>query len=267
MNEFLKAFPKTTNSMPFHVQLAGITYPDANYRIERNNSDVSVIEYIIDGMGYVTVKGRTHCVSKDTIYFLEKGEDHCYYSDEERPFEKIFLNISGSFCQTLVSEYNISRRNFFSGEGLKSLFERIIEIIRSPVSDNEMQSALQGLFIEIISRLSFTQSEEMYSREALELKNYLDSNLGHIVSADELSGVIYRSDDYCLKLFKKEFGITPYAYQIERKIQVSKSLLLNTNMSVGEIADTLGYVDLHYFSNLFLKKCGCRPLKYRKNNF
>ena len=97
------------------------------------------------------------------------------------------------------------------------------------------------------------------------LKNYLDSHQERIVSADELAKNIFRSKDYCLKLFRREFHITPYAYQIERKMETAKSLLADTHISIGDIAEKLGYSDIHYFSNLFQKKCGCRPSEYRKS--
>ena len=128
-----------------------------------------------------------------------------------------------------------------------------------------MQSALQGVFLEIIARLSLAQTDAMHSEEALKIKSYLDLNLSRLVNAKELAGVVFRSPDYCLKLFLREFGITPYSYQISRKMQVAKSLLRDTNMSIEEIAESLGYSDAHYFSNLFLQKCGSRPTSYRKS--
>ena len=130
--------------------------------------------------------------------------------------------------------------------------------------ENEIQAALQGLFVEILARLSYAQAESGYSDEAVKLQNFLNANLDRIVSTKELAAEIYRSPDYCQKLFRREFGVTPYAYQLDRKMQIAKALLTDTTRSVGEIAESLGYSDLHYFSNLFMEKCGCRPLRYRK---
>ena len=128
-----------------------------------------------------------------------------------------------------------------------------------------MQSALQGIFIEILCSLSLAESEAHHSVEALKMKEFLDENIHRLVSATELSRVIFRSSDYCLKLFKREFGVTPYAYQINRKMELAKYFLSKTEMSVEEIAESLGYCDVHYFSNLFINKCGIRPSAYRKS--
>ncbi|MBE6631303.1 MAG: AraC family transcriptional regulator [Ruminococcaceae bacterium] len=262
--EFVKAFYPTDTEAPIHIELAGISYPDPKYHIRRNISNIWVIEYVLEGIGYVKHGNKVHQVTKDTIYLLHKGEPHNYYSDTDEPFSKIFLNVRGSICEQLISSHGLSNEYFFDGSGVKNSFEKILSVINSDDSDNEKQSTLQGIFIEILSRISKVHYESMHSEEALKLKDYLDSNLSGIVSAKELAQIIFRSPDYCLKLFKREFGITPYAYQLERKMQVAKSLLSDTHMSVGEIASTLGYSDLHYFSNLFKEKCGCRPLTYRK---
>ena len=265
LNEYLKSFADPDKKMPFYITLAGITYPDPSYHITRTHADISVIEYVTDGDGYVILDGETHHVCRDMIYFLPQGKRHNYYSDSENPFTKIFLNISGDFCKHLVLAYGLSGKNFFDGNGLKPAFERIISVICSDISDSDMQAALQGIFVEIISRLSVAMRETKHSDEALKLKSYLDSNHERLVSTKELSKIIFRSQDYCQKLFSREFDLTPYAYQLERKMQTAKSLLADTQMSVGEIAEKLGYSDIHYFSNLFYKKCGCRPLSYRKS--
>ncbi len=265
MNEYLKPFACAPQKAPFYISLAGVTYPSPTYHITRTKADTFVIEYVTDGAGYVFANGKMNYVGKDTVYLLVSGEKHDYYADSENPFKKIFLNLSGDFCKQLLLAYGLSGKHFFDGNGLKPTFEKITHIISSDMPDSEMQTTLQGIFVEIISKLSIATQETKHSEEALKLKNYLDSNISRLVSTAELAKTIFRSQDYCQKLFSREFGITPYAYQLERKMQTAKSLLADTDLSVGEIAEKLGYTDIHYFSNLFQKKCSCRPTEYRKS--
>lgn len=264
MNEDIKVFLPKDHAEPFWISMAGVTFPDSSYHIVRNPSDVSVIEYIIDGVGYVEQDGKKHPVTKDQIYFLMADERQEYYADEQQPFTKIFMNISGSFCEHLVRAYGLSGQHFFDGNGLKETFEQIRTIFHAAIPEQEMQFRLQGVFVEILSRLSNRERERNYSVEARALKEYLDLHMDRIVSVKELSSSIYRSSDYCLKLFNREFQTTPYAYQIDRKMALAKTLLGDTQMSVSEIAESLGYHDAHYFSNLFKKKCGSSPAYYRK---
>lgn len=263
LREDLKVLAADEN-MPLTIVLAGFTYPSPGYIITRQSAPIFVIEYVTGGVGYVDLDGEIHKICKDTVYILKEGERHRYYADENDPFSKIFMNFSGSMAEKLLSSYKISDKYFFSGNGLLPIFERILEVIRSDASEQEMQASLQGILVEILSRLSQSESEARHSPEALKLKAYLDSADSRIVSAGEMAKYIFRSPDYCLKLFKREFGITPYAYQVKRKMEIAKSLLTDTAMTVGEIAVSLGYSDVHYFSNLFYAKCKCRPFAYRK---
>ena len=137
-------------------------------------------------------------------------------------------------------------------------------LLHSSRSGEEIQSALQGIFVEILSGLSRCHSESKYSSEVLVLKRFLDDNTDRIISSRELSALIFRSPDYCQKLFLKELGTTPYEYQLKNKINIAKTYLANTNMSIGQISEALGYSDQHHFSNLFKSKCGISPFAWRK---
>lgn len=258
----MKAFTRTGS--PFYISLAGTSYCDASYIIERKSSPNAVMEYIVDGEGWVQFRGKTYHLGRDTIYFLPAGEDQKYWADGENPFVKIFMDLRGDLVAQLTESYGLSDKFVFDGKGLKHIFERIQTLLHSELDDSEIQSALQGIFVESLSSLSRTQAEAHHSEEALKLKRYLDSNTHKIVSSRELATEIFRSPDYCQKLFLREFGITPYEYQLKNKMNIAKTLLVSTTMTVGEISESLGYSDQHHFSNLFKSKCGMPPLSWRK---
>lgn len=267
LREVRKIFPDQSVGSTLHIEMAGITYPDPTYHITRSHSHTWVVEYVTDGEGYINLEGKLCHVAKDMIYFLPARIAHDYYADPKNPYTKIFMNITDvNLCDHLVASFGLTGKYFFSGEGLKELFEKILITIHSDIDDYDMQSVFHGIFVEILSRLSHSEQIAAHDNEAMKIKRYLNANVHRIVSVKELSELIFRSQDYCLKLFRREFGITPYSYQLEMKMRIAKALLSDTNMSVGDIAASLGYDDLHYFSNLFNDKCGCRPLSYRKNN-
>ena len=65
-------------------------------------------------------------------------------------------------------------------------------------------------------------------------------------------------------LVKKAGGVTPYAYVLGKRIDLSKKLLVDTNLTVKQIADKLCFTDEYYFSNLFKRKVGVSPAAYRR---
>ncbi len=68
---------------------------------------------------------------------------------------------------------------------------------------------------------------------------------------------------YFCDLFKKETGKNYSQFLNEVRIEKSKYLLLNTNLSILEIALTVGYNNQNYYNIAFKKITGITPLKYR----
>lgn len=72
------------------------------------------------------------------------------------------------------------------------------------------------------------------------------------------------SPNYFGDLVKRELHITAQEYVQNKLITAAQNLLRNTQMSVGEIAEELGFAYPNHFIRLFRKKVGETPLKYRK---
>lgn len=263
MHEDIRTFPVAEN-MPLHISMAGISYCDGSYHIQRTVSPMTVIEYVLSGEGYITVGEQDVSVSADQIYILRPGISHNYYSSAEHPWEKIFLNLEGTLPVLLLEQYALTEEWLFDGAGLKELFLRIAEIVKSKEPDPQDETTLAALYFEIIARLGHSRTRAIHSSEAVQLKDYLDRNTDRIVSNKELADHIYRSPDYCVKLFGREYGVTPYAYQMNEKMNIARRLLRDTNMPIARIASSVGYHDPCYFSGLFRRMCGTSPREYRK---
>lgn len=85
-----------------------------------------------------------------------------------------------------------------------------------------------------------------------------------------LPQVWYFADKVCLSpnyfgdLIKKETGMTAQEYIQNKIINVSKEWVVNTNLTISQIADELGFQYSQHFSRVFKKNVGCTPLEYRR---
>ena len=70
---------------------------------------------------------------------------------------------------------------------------------------------------------------------------------------------------YLSHAFKREFGISPINYMISKRIEESKYLLTETDLSMSQIAQLLGFSSLSYFSQVFRRTQEISPKEYRKN--
>lgn len=265
MHEDIRTFPQT-EGLPLHISMAGISYCDGSYHIQRQVSAVTVIEYVIKGEGYITCGGTDVLVPADKVYILRRGDAHNYYSCAANPWEKIFINLEGPLPLTLLDQYGLSGQWLFDGSGLKELFLRAEKLVREP-DGPFTETALAAIFFEAVARLGHSQSRAVHAEEAVRMKDFLDRSTGRIVSNQELAAKIYRSPDYCVKLFGREYGVTPYAYQMRGKMDIARRLLQETAMPVSRVAASVGYHDPCYFSGLFRRMCGCSPREYRRRAY
>lgn len=72
------------------------------------------------------------------------------------------------------------------------------------------------------------------------------------------------SPNYFGDLVKKELHTTAQDYLQEKIISAAKRLLLDTSLSVNEVAEELGFSYANHFSRMFAKRTGVSPLKFRK---
>lgn len=251
-------------SHPFSAALIGVSFCTGKYHIRRKNSPYTVVEYIVDGEGYVMQDGEFHPAGKDQIYICPANTHHDYYSSSDKPWTKIWMNIYGNIPLLVLKEYGLSGTIIANAKPLKPLFEEVKALIYSDKSNEECRKDILALFMRMVNELFLLKNQEKAADEASTMKLYLDNNKHRIVSNLELSSCIFRSTDYCVKLFKREFGTTPYNYQLEQKILTACQMLSQTDISIIELTSALGYSDPQYFSNLFKSKCGMSPSAYRK---
>jgi AraC-like DNA-binding protein len=244
-----------------NIQICGITYPDKNYEISRKHSKVACIEYIEKGMGVVEIDGQTFYPEAGDSYFLQAGTAHHYFSDQESPWQKVFINVSGSLLDSLIEGYNLKNIYYFKGLDLSEAMGSILKQAKENQEDSteEIICILNRIFLKMREHIK-PQASDM----AQKMKEYLRNNATSAFQMDALCNYISRSESQTIKIFKKAYGITPYAYFLSQKIKLAKVMLLNTNLSVKEIANNLSFGDVYYFSNVFKQKTGVSPTKYRK---
>jgi len=101
------------------------------------------------------------------------------------------------------------------------------------------------------------------------LKNYFETggDKEHgIPSVKYVADQVNLSPGYLSDLLKKETGLNAQDHIHFFVIEQAKTILLQTNQSISEIAYSLGFEYPQYFSRLFKQKTGKTPLEYRSLN-
>lgn len=103
------------------------------------------------------------------------------------------------------------------------------------------------------------------------VERYCRENYMRQISLEELIELVHYNKTSLLQRFREVYGTTPRNYIIQIRLQKARELLTDTDYSVSEISDQVGFTSVHYFSRFFKEKEKYSPLEYRmrhtKNRF
>ncbi|MGM0921253.1 MAG: response regulator [Bacillota bacterium] len=96
-------------------------------------------------------------------------------------------------------------------------------------------------------------------------KKYIHNHYQESLSLEDVAANVELTPTYFTKMFKEQTKLTFIDYVTDVRIEKSKELLLNTKLSLKEIAYEVGYKDPNYFSRVFKKWTNLSPKHYRSN--
>ena len=96
------------------------------------------------------------------------------------------------------------------------------------------------------------------------IKSYVKNNLSRKITLADLSWHLHCSTVTLTEHFKNEFGITIMDYVMNKRMEKAQRLLLNSELSIREVADECGFSDNEYFSRCFKETHGMSPTAWRR---
>ena len=93
---------------------------------------------------------------------------------------------------------------------------------------------------------------------------YISRHYAEPIRLDELASSVDLAESTCCRLFKKNMGCTIFEYINNVRLLQSERLLLETELSVTEIAMQCGFGSASYYNCNFKAKTGLSPRAYRQ---
>lgn len=269
MREDFKIFINSNiETMPYAMESIGVSYCDESYRMTRSCAHVNVFEYVISGTGTIeTSHGIFHPSAGDS-YFLRVGESHNYYADPKDPWVKIWINVMGVLPPAILDAYGLHHSMLFPRFDISDHLKRIHKIAYANSTDqNAMYDQCLSVFINMCQHIHQTfLAYRPYSdipENVIQLKNYIDLHLDEPLTTEKCNDITGLSTSQTIRSFRQAYGIPPYEYLSQRRIESAKVLLRGSLLSIQDIAAQLGFSDQYYFAKYFKKKCGISPKDYR----
>ena len=93
--------------------------------------------------------------------------------------------------------------------------------------------------------------------------DYIHASFKESFSTEDVAKVCCCSESYLRSVFSKFNGMSILEYKERLRIEAAKEMLKSDIFKIREIAESLGYCDVYYFSKCFTASVGIPPFKYR----
>ncbi len=91
---------------------------------------------------------------------------------------------------------------------------------------------------------------------------FIDENCTRALTLDDICAVAALSPFYLIRAFKKNYGMTPHAYLVNRRIQYGRSQL-RQGRAIADVALEAGFADQAHFQRSFKQIVAATPRQYR----
>ena len=144
---------------------------------------------------------------------------------------------------------------------IQSIFSELYERSESVSFDTALE--ITGLLYRFFSLLFVNQNISQKQDLIGTAKKIIDYNYNTDLCVSDLSESLGVSFAHFSRLFRQTLGVSPKQYIVNRRIERAKYLLINTNATIAEISNSVGYEDPLYFSRIFKKETCIPPREYR----
>lgn len=228
--------------------------------------------YIVGGDGQFRIEDKLYPVNANQLVIVNPNVFHTEVSYDAHPLEYIVLGIEG--LELSVGQNNNGRFCILDYQGGGDILTCLRNILREmearqPGHEVICQAYMEILIVRLMRSTSFsvtvTDSNPPVSRQCATIRHYIDTHYKEPLSLDVLAKEAHVNKYYLAHVFKEEYGMSPISYLISRRIEESRYLLRETDMSLSQIARILGFSSASYFSQSFRRVQEISPMEYRKN--
>ena len=238
--------------------------------------DHHLLVFVVEGSAELIARREKKQLKKGQLLWMYPGQLLSYRA--LTPWSIRWLGIRGEGMGEvfnrlgLTQEDPVYRMSARLGQEIENLIERIMT-----VSHLEGQGAgfvITGLFYQLLGTLMRQEesqhgvcAEQPYQRQkdVARALQYISCYYGTGIRIGDISAYLHRNRSYLSELFCRETGMTLQEKLTQTRLQQAEHLLRQTDLSIAEIASSVGFSDRFYFSRVFKKRLGISPSEFRRS--
>ncbi len=273
---------------PFEIQEIELT--DWKQRPVKNNFFELVL--IKNGEGTQCINYNHHSYSKGSMFLLPPLKCHSFTI--EQPTKFVFLKFTDSFFKSekrnseeknewfkeasyILSNYNQLPgdiiKNEMDREHLSNLTSMILQESRNYGNESitlikSLMNCIMEILIRNIKKGNFYEVPQNNTDDRItKMLTYINEHIDKpdLLKVENLAEVFMMSPTYVSEFFKKQVSMSLREYIIKGKLKLVEIRLLNSDFTLTQIADDLGFTDVSHLSKTFKRYSGTSLREFKNN--
>lgn len=228
------------------------------------------IVYLVQGQGEFDSKRTGPCsLDEGDAVITFPGVWHRYRPVREVGWKVYWVHFHGEDARRLQERGFLSAQTPILKVGLNEMvldpFVHLLDWLRTePTGFQQMIAASTSQIVATM--LGAANGKNVGSHvhaQVRRAKALLEKELAGLPLMDGIAAELHMSRARFFRVFKEQTGLTPYQYHLDLKLNRARQLLINSGLSVKQIARLLGFSNVYHFSKFFKNKTGLAPTSWR----
>lgn len=251
-----------TNRIRLKVHCFGYANFGPEWNGERLKPEFSYLYYIMNGSSCIIANGEEIHLTPGNWYLIPAG---CSFKFSCPKYaEHVYFHLS------LQNDYELDMLNRFTGIVKKHCPIEDTALLADNVDSNDVVIGMKvyqkahSVLISMFEENNINLQPKKLSPCVISAVEYIRTNLSASLNVSEIAKHARVSKSTLTKKFRSELSTSVINYTYELLMYRAKQRLSQTNMSIRDIAEELGFSEQFYFSKRFKIAFGISPIKFRQ---
>lgn len=225
-----------------------------------------ILHYVYSGCGVLRIGDTEYKIHPGEIFLIRPNQLTYYKADSENPWLYRWIEFNGRMSERIISAFSEPVISDYDDDDdiIGEKFKEFISCGKIP-----FEAAMEKFWSVIAAlTLNSADSAQIRSRNYVQMAElYIRNNINKKITVNDISNHVGINRSYLSRLFKEYKNISPQQYLTTERINTAAQYLKNTDISIVEVAQSVGYSDYHIFNKVFHRYFNTSPSEWRKKYF
>lgn len=235
--------------------------PHLHYHIE--------LSFVINGSCSAFADGNTYQLTSGDIFITFPNQVH-FFTNSSSDMDAFVLQLSPQafpeYERVISTQIPASPLIKYDNPDYISALITNTHQVKGIFHDTIIRSYCSIILGTLFNVITFVNSISLDTNTINQIVNYCNKNYNENISLQSISEHLHISTWRISHIFNEDLNINFRKYINTLRLNKAEDLLLNSSLSVIEIAYSVGFENIRTFNRCFLSKYGCSPTAYREEN-